>query len=58
MILGHSEDYTKTFITVCLFKDCLLLNIVSNRLKSRIADDKILSNFIHAQKLNHLVLIW
>lgn len=57
MILGNSEDYTKTFITVCFFKDYLLLNIVSKHLKSTIADDETLSNFVYAQKLNYLVLI-
>lgn len=39
------------------FKDYLLPNIVSKRLKSTIADDETLSNFVHAQKLNYLVLI-
>lgn len=57
MILFNSEDYTKTFITVCFFKDYLLPNIVSKRLKSTIADDETLSNFVYAQKLNYLVLI-
>lgn len=57
MILGNSEDYTKTFITVCFFKDYLLLNIVRKHLKSTIADDETLSNFVYAQKFNYLVLI-
>lgn len=57
MVLGNSENYTKTFITVCFFKVYLLPNIVSKRLKSTMADDETLGNFVYAQKLNYLVLI-
>lgn len=60
MILGNSEDYTKTFITVCFLriittKHCKQTPKIN--LKFQIADDETLSNFVYAQKLNYVVLI-